>query len=52
MFVADNGGDMRMSVAPDPRINGLEGLSRFKTSDFEVVTTTGEFEGNRSGSTK
>jgi hypothetical protein len=52
MFVADNGGDMRMSVAPDPRITGLEGLSRFKTSDFEVVTTTGEFEGNRSGSTK
>lgn len=41
MFVADNGGDWRLSVAPDARIKGLEELKRLKGSDFEVVATTG-----------
>ena len=47
MFVADNGGDWRISVAPDERIKGLDDLRRFKGSDFEVVETTGENEGPR-----
>jgi len=37
MFVADNGGDWRLSVAPDQRIKGLDELRRLKGSDFEVV---------------
>ena len=47
MFVADNGGDWRISVAPDERIKGLDALRRFKGGDFEVVQTTGENEGPR-----
>jgi hypothetical protein len=47
MIVADNGGNWRISVAPDSRITGLRDLSRFKGSDFEVIQTTGEFEGPR-----
>ena len=47
MFVADNGGDWRISVAPDDRIKGLDALRRFRGSDFEVVQTTGENEGPR-----
>ena len=43
MFVADNGGDWRISVAPDKRIHGLRSLSRLKGSDFEVVVTLGEY---------
>ncbi|HEX5080609.1 MAG TPA: hypothetical protein VFY40_01090, partial [Blastocatellia bacterium] len=39
MFVADNGGDWRLSVAPDRRLKGLESLTRLKGSDFEVVDT-------------
>ena len=39
MFVADNGSDWLMSIAPDRRLNGLETLSRVKGSDFEVVET-------------
>ena len=39
MFVADNGGDWRLSVAPDRRLKGLETLRRLKGSDFEVVAT-------------
>jgi len=39
MFVADNGGDWRISVAPDRRLKGLESLTRLKGSDFEVVLT-------------
>jgi hypothetical protein len=39
MFVADNGGDWLMSIAPDRRLRGLESLSRVKGSDFEVVDT-------------
>jgi hypothetical protein len=47
MFVADNGGDWRISVAPDSRIKGLDELRRLKGSDFEVVLTTGPNEGPR-----
>lgn len=39
MFVADNGSDWFMSIAPDRRLKGLETLSRVKGSDFEVVDT-------------
>jgi hypothetical protein len=39
MFVADNGADWYMSIAPDRRFKGLESLSRVKGSDFEVVDT-------------
>jgi len=39
MFVADNGLDWAISVAPDPRIPVLHGeLRRLQGSDFEVVT--------------
>jgi hypothetical protein len=37
MFVADNGGDWRISVAPDSRIRGLDDLRRVRGKDFEVV---------------
>lgn len=47
MFVADNGGDWRLSVAPDARIKGLDELRRLKGSDFEVVATTGPNGGPR-----
>jgi hypothetical protein len=47
MLVADNGGDWRLSVAPDRRIKGLDELRRLKGSDFEVVQTTGPDEGPR-----
>jgi hypothetical protein len=39
MFMADNGSDWLMSIAPDRRLNGLETLTRVKGSDFEVVET-------------
>ena len=40
MFVADNGQDWAISVAPDERIPVLhEELRRIKGSDFEVVET-------------
>jgi hypothetical protein len=39
MFVADNGSEWLMSIAPDRRFQGLETLSRVKGSDFEVVET-------------
>ncbi len=41
MLVADNGGDWRLSVAPDGRLKGLDELRRVKGSDFEVVETSG-----------
>lgn len=47
MYMADNGGDWRLSVAPDSRIKGLNELGRVKGSDFEVVQTTGPGEGPR-----
>jgi hypothetical protein len=38
MFVADNGLDWAISVAPDPRIPVLHAeLRKIKGSDFEVV---------------
>jgi len=39
MFVADNGADWRMSIAPDRRLRGLDSLHKVKGSDFEVVET-------------
>ncbi len=39
MFVADNGSDWYVSIAPDRRLSGLETLHRVKGSDFEVVNT-------------
>ena len=47
MIVADNGGDWRLSVAPDARIKGLEDLKKLKGSDFEVVEPTGPNDGPR-----
>ena len=47
MIVADNGGDWRLSVAPDSRIKGLNELSKVKGSDFEVIEPTGPNEGPR-----
>jgi hypothetical protein len=47
MFVADNGSDWLMSVAPDQRLQGLEMLARVKGSDFEVIIPTGPNEGPR-----
>jgi len=47
MFVADNGGDWRISVAPDSRINGLDELRRVKGRDFEVIQPTGPNQGPR-----
>ena len=37
MFVADNGGDWRISIAPDQRIKGLDELRRVTGADFQVV---------------
>jgi hypothetical protein len=39
MFVADNGSDWRLSIAPDRRLDGLESLHRVRGADFEVVET-------------
>jgi hypothetical protein len=47
MFVADNGGDWLMSIAPDRRFEGLESLTRVKGADFEVIVPTGPDEGPR-----
>jgi hypothetical protein len=47
MFVADNGLDLLLSVAPDKRIKGLDELRKVKGRDFEVVKTTGPKEGPR-----
>jgi hypothetical protein len=47
MFVADNGSDWLMSIAPDRRLQGLESLSRVKGSDFDVIVPTGPDEGPR-----
>ena len=37
MFVADNGANWLLSIAPDRRIEGLASLARVTGSDFEVV---------------
>jgi hypothetical protein len=47
MIMADNGGNWRISVAPDTRIKGLSELGKVKGSDFEVVAPTGPNEGPR-----
>jgi hypothetical protein len=47
MFVADNGSDWLLSIAPDRRLEGLESLSRVRGSDFEVIVPTGPAEGPR-----
>lgn len=47
MLVADNGGEWRLSIAPDDRIKNLDELRKLKGSDFEVVQTTGPNEGPR-----
>jgi hypothetical protein len=47
MIVADNGGNWRISVAPDGRIKGLGDLAKVKGSDFEVIEPTGPSEGPR-----
>jgi hypothetical protein len=47
MIVADNGGNWRISVAPDSRIKGLGDLAKVKGSDFEVIQPTGPKEGPR-----
>src|SRR5947207_7116282 len=47
MFVADNGGDWLISIAPDRRLRGLETLARVKGTDFEVIVPTGPDEGPR-----
>jgi hypothetical protein len=49
MIVADNGGNWRISVAPDSRIKGLAELGKVKGSDFEVIEPTGPNEGPRAG---
>jgi hypothetical protein len=47
MLVADNGGEWRLSIAPDARIKGLDELRKLKGSDFEVIIPTGPNEGPR-----
>ena len=47
MFMADNGGDWRLSVAPDSRIKGLAELRKVQGKDFEVIVPTGPNEGPR-----
>jgi hypothetical protein len=47
MFMADNGGDWRISVAPDSRIKGLDELRKVMGKDFEVIVPTGPDEGPR-----
>jgi hypothetical protein len=47
MFVADNGSNWLLSIAPDRRLTGLESLARVKGSDFEVIVPTGPDEGPR-----
>ena len=47
MINADNGGDWRISIAPDPRIKGLQDLGKIKATDFEVILPTGPNEGPR-----
>jgi hypothetical protein len=47
MFVADNGSNWLLSIAPDRRFAGLESLARVKGSDFEVIVPRGRDEGPR-----
>jgi hypothetical protein len=52
MFVADNGLDWRLSVAPDSRIKGLDELRKVRGSDFEVIVPTGRNERPRLSPTR
>jgi hypothetical protein len=47
MFVADNGSNWLLSIAPDRRFADLESLTRVKGSDFEVIVPAGADEGPR-----
>jgi hypothetical protein len=47
MFVADNGGDWRISISPDERITGLDDLGKIHGKDFEIIEPTGPDEGPR-----
>ena len=47
MIVADNGGDWRMSICPDPRFKDLEDLKQIKGGDFEVIVPTTKSGGPR-----
>jgi hypothetical protein len=47
MLVADNGGDWRLSVAPDSRIKDLDELRRVKGKDFEVIQPSGPRQPSR-----
>jgi hypothetical protein len=47
MLVADNGGNWRVSIAPDRRFEGLQSLRQVHGCDFEVVVPTGPREGPR-----
>ena len=49
MFVADNGMDWLVSIAPDARLKNLDELKRVKGKDFEVILPTGPNEGPRAG---
>ena len=46
-FMADNGGNWRISVCPDSRIKNLDELGQVHGSDFEVIVPTGKNEGPR-----
>lgn len=47
MFVADNGMNWLISIAPDERFQNLDELRRVKGRDFEVIVPTGPNEGPR-----
>jgi hypothetical protein len=51
MFMADNGGNWRISAGSDPRLTNLSQLTQFAGSDFEVVQPTGPNGGPRQYST-
>lgn len=51
MFVADNGGNWRISAGSDPRLTNLSQLTQFLGSDFDVVQPTGPNGGPRQFST-
>lgn len=50
MFVADNGGNWRISAGSDSRMTNLGELTAFAGGDFEVIVPTGPNEGPRASS--
>lgn len=50
MFMADNGGNWRISAGSDPRLANLNELTALRGSDFEVVVPTGPNGGPRAQS--